>query len=231
MFPLWERREGLGEVLIKEEFVAELADELGVPVRSQEVFDSALALLSATSYTTRFAWDLEDSLPHIPFPSDAGLFRQAAETGARIRDLQTFAADPDEQFFRGRIRGRVAGPVLDVPTPRSAFTRQGDEGTLALTAAGNMRVSGVPVGVWEFAVSGYPLLYRWLRARRGHALNAAMHRSVLELIARIGHLLYLFDEADALLEESLEAPLAFGLQWRQASDAAGGEGEDAESAA
>lgn len=210
VFPLWERRVGRSKSLIDDEFVAELENGLGTPVGSQDVFDSALALLSATSYTTRFAWDLEDSFPHIPFPADADLFRRTAETGARIRALQTFAADPDECFSCGRIQGRVAVPVLDVPAPRSAFKRQGDEGTLALTAAGNMRVSGVPVRVWEFAVSGYPVLYRWLRARRGQALNAVMHRSVLELVARIGHLLYLFDEADALLEESLKAPLSFG---------------------
>ena len=231
VFPLWERREGLDEALIDEAFVAELADGLGIPVGPQEVFDSALALLSATSYTTRFAWDLEDSFPHVPFPAVTGVFRRTAETGARIRAFQTFAADPDERFFLGRIHGHVANPVLDVPTPRSAFTRQGDEGTLALTASGDMRVAGVPTRVWEFAVSGYPVLHRWLRARRGQPLNAAMHRSVLELVARIGQLLYLFDEADTLLEEALEAPLSFGPQWRRASGAAGSEGEDAEPAA
>ena len=230
VFPLWDRREGQG-ALVNAEFLAELEDGLGGAVGQQEVFDSALALLSASSYTTRFAWDLEDSFPHIPFPADISLFRRTVEVGTRIRLLQTFAADPDERFFRGRIQGRVAGPVLDVPPPRNAFTRQGDEGALVLTAAGDMRVVGVPARVWEFAVSGYPVLHRWLRARRGQALNARMHRTVLELVARIGQLLYLFDEADALLEESMEAALSFGPHWRQASGAAGSEGEDAEPAA
>jgi hypothetical protein len=170
---------------------------------------------------------LEDSFPHIPFPADLSLFRRTVEVGARIRLLQTFAADPDERFFRGRIKGRVAGPVLDVPPPKKAFTRQGDEGALVLTAAGDMRVAGVPVRVWEFAVSGYPVLHRWLRARRGQTLNARMHRTVLELVARLDQLLYLFDEADALLEESIEAPLSFGPHWSQASTAAGSEGDDA----
>ena len=231
VFPLWDRRERRGAALVNQRFLGELGDGLGIPVGPQEAFDSALALLSATSYSTRFAWDLEDLFPHIPFPADKGLFRQTVELGARIRSIQTFAADPDERFFRGRIQGRVAGPVLDVPTPRNAFTAQGDEGALALTAAADMRVVGVPRRVWKFAVSGYPVLHRWLRARRGQALNARMHRSVLELVARIGQLLYLFDAADALLEESMEAPLSFGQHWKQTSSATGGEGEDEESAA
>ena len=110
VFPLWDRRDGQGGALVNAEFLAELEDGLGGEVDQQAVFDSALALLSASSYTTRFAWDLEDSFPHIPFPADMSLFRRTVEVGARIRLLQTFAADPDERFFRGRILGRVAGP-------------------------------------------------------------------------------------------------------------------------
>ncbi len=231
VFPLWDRREGQGGALVNGEFLGELEDALGARVEPQQVFDTALALLSASSYTTRFAWDLEDTFPHIPFPADAGLFLRTAETGARIRALQTFAADPDDSFLQGRIEGLATGPVLDVPPPGRAFVRQGDEGTLALTAAGDMRVAGVPARVWDFAVSGYPVLHRWLRARRGQALNAATHRCVLELVARIDHLLYLFDEADACLEAALEAPLSFGPRWRRAPSAAGGEEEDAEPAA
>ena len=230
VFPLWDGREGRGGALLNGEFLDDLQDGLGAAVGPQEVFDAVLALLSASGYTTRFAWDLEDALPHIPFPAEAGLFRRTAEVGARIRTLQTFAADPAERFFRGRIEGRVAGPVLDVPTLRRAFTRQGDEGTLVLTAAGDMRVAGISVRVWDFAVSGYPVLYRWLRARRGQALNAAMHRSILGLVARIDQLLSLFDEADALLAAALQNPLAFRPNWREAGDAPGMEDEDAQTA-
>ena len=224
VFPLWDRRDGGAGTLLNEEFLQELEVGLSAAVGPQDVFDCALALLSASTYTTRFAWDLEDDFPHIPFPADARLFRRTAELGARIRALQTFAADPDEHFFQGRIQGRVAGPILDVPSPRRAFTRQGDDGTLALTAGGAMRVAGVPWRVWEFTISGYPVLYKWLSARRGQPLNATMHRSILGLVARLSHLIYLFDEADALLEEALQAPLSFGPHWRRVSGAAGSEG-------
>ena len=136
VFPLWDRREERDAALVNDEFLVELEERLGEPVGPQDVFNSVLALLSATSYTTRFAWDLEDSFPHIPFPTQPLVFRRTVETGARIRALQTFATDPDERFFRGRIQGRVASPVLDVPAPRRAFNLQGDVGTLALTTTG-----------------------------------------------------------------------------------------------
>lgn len=231
VFPLWDRRDGDTGTLLNEQFLEELEVGLGAAVGPQVVFDCALALLSASSYTTRFAWDLEDDFPHIPFPADVDLFRRTAELGTRIRALQILADDPDEHFFRGRIQGRAAGPILDVPSPRRAFTRQGDEGTLALTVGEAMRVVGVPGRVWEFTISGYPVLYNWLGARRGQPLDATMHRSILGLVARLSHLIHLFDHADNLLEEALEAPLSFGPHWRRGSRAAGSEGEDAETAA
>lgn len=229
VFPLWNRREGQGSTLVCEEFLAELKDRLGATIEPQQVFDAILALLSATSYTTRFAWDLEDTFPQIPFPADVELFRRTAETGARIRSLQTFVADPSEEFFRGRIKGRAVSPLLNVPPPRQAFTIQGDEGTLALTASGDLHVIGVPVRVWDFAISGFSVLYQWMNARRGQALNATMHRNILELVARINQLLYLFDEADVLMEAALEAPLAFRPHWKRVSGTVCSEGEDAES--
>lgn len=49
-----------------------LSTAYGTNVLPIEVFDAILALLSASSYTTRFAFDLEDDFPHVPFPADPG---------------------------------------------------------------------------------------------------------------------------------------------------------------
>ena len=137
------------------------------------------------------------------------MFRQAADVGSRIRALETFESDPDDCYLRARLEGRVAGPVLNVPSGQRAFAAHGDEGTLVLTAERTMHVNQVPVRAWEFAISGYPVLYRWLRARTGEPLNARMHRDILNLIGRIDQLLTLFDEADAVLESALNEPLTF----------------------
>ena len=209
VFPLWDRREGPDNSLIDEAFLEALEAQLGTTLAAQDVFDATLALLSASSYTTRFSWDLEDAFPHVPFPADTAVFRAAADVGARIRALETFAADPDERYLRARLEGRAAGPVLNVPSGQRAFAAQGEEGTLVLTAERTMRVNQVPVRVWEFAISGYPVFYRWLRARTGEPLNARMHREILNLIGRIDQLLTLFDEADAVLDSALNEPLAF----------------------
>ena len=210
MFPLWDRAgEGMGHRL-DPALIAGLSSIYGAEIAPQDVFDAILALLSASSYTTRFAYDLEDDFPHLPFPSVAGVFAAAAALGARIRAIQTFAEEPAERFRTARLVGRASAPHLDVPAPRNAFAGEGDRGSVALLADQSLRVGGVSERAWRFSVSEYQVLYRWLRARNGEELDAALQRELLDTIARIEEILHLFDEADAILEAALQMPLTRG---------------------
>jgi predicted helicase len=186
--------------------VGGLAASYGHPVEPQAVFDAILALLSAASYTTRFAFDLEDDFPRVPFPADPAAFLGAARIGARLRTLQGFAAAPAPAFCTARIVGQASAPALAVPAPRHAFTAEG----VLLLPDGSLRMAGVPERVWRFAVSGYPVLYRWLRARNGEALDSALLRAALDVAGRIREILSLQDEADAVLERALTRSLTRG---------------------
>jgi len=190
----------------------------GVPVVPLDAFDAMLALLSATSYTMRFGFDLEDDFPHVPFPADHGAFTEAARTGARIRALQGMDAVPAQGFRSARLSRRATGPALDVPAPRRAFAGADGIGTVALLPDRSLCLSTVPERVWDFAVSGYPVLHRWLRARNGEPLTGAsgarLLRSALDVAWRIEELLYCYDQADSVLVRALDAPLTradFGL--------------------
>ena len=74
-FPLYDRRKGPDAHNLNPAILTALAEAYGEPVSPEDLFDVILALLSATSYTVRFAEDLEDTFPHIPFPADPELFR------------------------------------------------------------------------------------------------------------------------------------------------------------
>ncbi len=198
-----------------------LAVAYGAPVTALDAFDAILALLSASSYTTRFAFDLEDDFPHVPFPADREAFAEAAQIGARIRALQGFAAAPSPTFHSARLIGQASGPALDVSTPQRAFTAGIPAGTVALLPDRSLCMAGVSERIWSFAVSGYPVLYRWLRARNGELLagrgGAALLRAALDVAWRIEELVYLFDQADGVLARALNAPLTradFGLPAR-----------------
>ena len=191
--------------------VAGLAAAYGAPVSALDAFDAMLALLSATSYTTRFGFDLEDDFPHVPFPTDLDAFTAAVRIGARIRALEGFSAAPSPAFRIARLMGLASGPAMDVPAPRRAFAGSDGAGTVALLRDRSLCLAGVSRRVWEFSVSGYPLLHRWLRARNGEGLTgaggSALLRSALDVVWRIEELLALFDQADGILAVALAASL------------------------
>jgi len=227
VFPLRDHaREGAGHYLAPE-LVAGLTAAYGRQVEPQDTFDAILALLSATAYTTRFAHDLEDDFPHVPFPADPSVFEAAARIGSRIRLLQGFAANPNQRYRQARIVGEPLAATLDPPPPRRAFTPSGSTGHVVLRADQSLRVANVSLRAWQFSVSGYEVLYRWIKARQGVAVDADLLRNILDVIARIEELVDLCDEADPVLDAAVGASLTraqLGLVREPTSEA---EDEDA----
>jgi hypothetical protein len=197
-FPLYDRRPGNNPVNLSPALLAGLAMTYGQAVTPEDVFDAMLALLSATSYTLRFAEDLEDVFPHIPFPSDHTVFQRAAEIGREIRAVETFARKPGDAFLDAalaRQESDASGVVADNIDLK--------DGSITLCADGSGRLSGIPEAIWQFAVSGYRLFPRWLAARAGQPVDRAFIKSVRDLAGRIAELIDLFDRADIVLADAL----------------------------
>jgi hypothetical protein len=57
--------------------------------------------------------------------------------------------------------------------------------------------------VWDFAVSGYRVLPRWIDGRKGLPANLALMRELRDVAARIAELIHWFDEADLALDATL----------------------------
>jgi len=201
-FPLRDNRAGHGPYNVSPRLLAGLAANYGAPVSAQDAFDAILALLSATSYTLRFAEDLEDVFPHVPFPSDHALFLEAAALGREIRAVETFARPPRVQFLNPTV-ARVESEATE-----TLHAGEWSEGEIFLCANRTGRVSGVSAAVWNFSVSGYRLLFRWLDARQGLPVDHALVTALRDLVGRIAELIDLFAHADQLLECALGATLS-----------------------
>jgi Type ISP C-terminal specificity domain len=207
-FPLRDKRPGHGPFNISPALLAGLAATYGAPVSAEDAFDAILAMLSATSYTLRFAEDLEDVFPHVPFPSDRALFLAAAELGREIRAVESFARPPSPNF--------LTRAVARVETEATETLHASDciDGELFLCANQTGRVSGISEAIWNFSVSGYRLLPRWLTARQGLAVDHALISAMRDVVGRIAELIDLFARADTLLIQILPATLtknALGL--------------------
>lgn len=211
IYPLRDPASEIGH-FIDPRVMAGLDEAYGAPVEPQAVYDAILALLSATSYTTRFAHDLEDDFPHVPLPAVRECFDRAAAIGVQIRELQGYRRAPAAAFRTARLDGDAAGAVLDIPTPANAWRPDGNgRGDVWLVPGGAFRLTDVSERAWRFAVSGYQLLYKWLKARSGEPTHGpqgvALLRDALDVVWRIEELLSLADAADAVLEEALALTL------------------------
>ncbi len=203
-FPLHDRRPAVNDTNIARPLIDGLGAAYGTAVHPDQIFHVILCLLSARTYSLRFAEDLEDVFPHIPLPADPAVFQRAAALGERIRATQTFdggalpAALADATFVR----------LLVAPTPGAGLTALPPDGArLTLCADGSGVVEGVPPRLWAFEVSGYPVLARWLEGRQGLPLDLALFDAFRDICARIDELIALAEQADAILEDALTATL------------------------
>ena len=203
-FPLHDRRPAFAGLNVSGALLAGLAGAYGVTVTTDEVFDAILCLLSAQSYTLRFAEDLEDVFPHVPFPADHAVFVRAAQLGARIRAVETF----DLAHPPGRLPDRRFVRLTTAPTPGAGLEPSDPEGDrLILCADGSGQVDGLPATLWSFEVSGYPVLERWLDGRARQPVDLTLFDAFRDVCARIAEHIDLAAQADIILDEALGATL------------------------
>lgn len=200
-FPLYDRRPRVGAANVSITLVEALSTTYGVTVSAEDAFDAILCLLSARSYTSRFAEDLEDVFPHVPFPAGYGPFSEAVRIGRSIRGIETFAREPGEAY-------RAPGFARVATQPRGAVAGVDlVDGGIMLCVDGTGRITGIPEAVWSFAVSGYRVLPRWIESRVGLPADLNLVRELRDICSRVAELIDLFAEADHVLEVTLGATL------------------------
>ncbi|MGV3511264.1 MAG: type ISP restriction/modification enzyme [Novosphingobium sp.] len=200
-FPLYDRRKGPSEHNLNPALLTALAEAYGLPVKATDVFDAILCLLSAQSYTKRFAEDLEDVFPHVPFPASHTTFAEAARIGAEIRAIEAFQR-PTAPAFRPKAFCKLA---LDLTGAEIIDEVSWENGTLSLWRDEDKAVAiatGLPAAVWQFSISGYRVLPRWIEGRKGLSVEACWPE-LRDVAARIHELIHWFGEADLALEATL----------------------------
>lgn len=207
-FPLYDRRPNINAPNVAPAIIESLSAAYGEEVTAEDVFDAILCILSAASYTLRFAEDLEDVFPHVPFPAQHAIFQNAVRLGREIRAVETFARQPNATYRRREF-------VRVTTEPRGALAPVNyEDGALTLCDNGGGRITGLPEAVWNFSVSAYRIVPRWLEARVGLPADLNLMQELRDICGRIAELIDLFTQADIVLEATLQGTLtreALGL--------------------
>lgn len=164
-----------------------IGTRLGIPPpRVEDVAAYVYALLSASAYQRRFAEALRTPGLRVPMTADASLWAEAVAAGRDLLWLHSYA-----ERFVDPAEGRPAevpgvegigwlASVDTLPETMADIAYDPGSGTLVI---GDGVVGGVRPAVWDYAVSGMPVLRKWLgyRTRRG-AGRAASSTSALDQI-------------------------------------------------
>ena len=167
--------------------VAKLEQTLGVEgITPEDVAAYVCALLGSHAYQRTFAEALATPGPRIPLTKSNDLWTETVREGRRLLWLHTYAERfRDEADGRGERVPEVAGlewiaPVDAMPERPADIRYDVDHGVLHV---GSGRIAGVRSDVWEFEVSGMPVVKKWLgyRTLRG-AGRAASSKNPLDAI-------------------------------------------------
>ncbi|MCK6519535.1 hypothetical protein L6R46_31280 [Myxococcota bacterium] len=167
--------------------LTKLGRQLSRPAPKPEALAAYVyAVLSSPRVQERFAEALKTPGPRVPMTADAALWDEAVALGTWLLWLHTYAERlQDKAKGRGRYVPFVPGldwqePVRTMPeTPKDLHY---DAETQVLSV-GDGRVGGVAPEVWEFTVSGMPVVKKWLayRTQKG-AGKATSSESALDHI-------------------------------------------------
>jgi hypothetical protein len=164
-----------------------LCERLGLSgIAAEDLAAYTYALLSATAYQERYAEELRTPGLRVPLTADNQLWADAVRIGRRLIWLHTYAErfrDPaagQGQHLPHVVEIGWEEPVTRIPRTPSDIIY--DEETNVLLVADG-RVTGVRPDVWAFAVSGMPVIAKWLGYRTAAPVGrAASSTSALDAI-------------------------------------------------
>ncbi|HEX5527666.1 MAG TPA: type ISP restriction/modification enzyme [Solirubrobacterales bacterium] len=142
------------------------------------------ALLSTPAYQARFEDELEGKVVRVPLSADPPLWEAAVALGSELIRLHAFG----ERFSGSATRSSRAQPSWDsavtaLPEDQTALAYDEDRRQLRI---GDGAVSHVPAEVWDYTVSGYPVVRRWLEHRTKRGRGRGRHTSELDDIRPAG---------------------------------------------
>lgn len=153
-----------------------LENKYGRSVVAEDIAAYVYALLAHPGYVELFKEELNIPGPRVPFTAKQELFTTAVDLGSRLLWLHTYAerfVDPhnDRPPTVPHIEGlHWNTPVTQIPLDPTDLHY---DSTNAVLHVGDGTVTGVRQEVFEYSVSGFPVVVRWLGSRTAKGVGRA----------------------------------------------------------
>lgn len=221
VIPLW-RDSDATEPNVAHGLLDLLGTAYGDDVPPEDFFSYCYAILASPHYVERFAKDLEVPGPRIPLTTNADLFRRCTEAGQTLICLHTYGQRCWVRSHRTRHtrpgRAKWAKPASVGDYPNSYHF----DPTTGVLTVGAGEVKPVTPEVFDFSVSGFPVVRSWLdyrmRSTRGRTSSpldemrpemwtATFDKELLELLWLLEATLEKYADLAKLLDDICAGPL------------------------
>ena len=146
-------------------FTPDGAGDLSASFGPEDAFHWCYAVLHSPEYRRRYADFLKADFPRVPLPANGALFAELAGLGARLAALHLLEAE-------GEAGTR---PIFDVGggnrVDRVRYTEPAADAGGRVWINGTQHFEGVAPETWAFTIGGYRPAEKWLKDRKGRALD------------------------------------------------------------
>ena len=124
-----------------------------------DLLDYIYAVLHSPSYRERYKEFLKVDFPRVPYPDDAKTFWKLVQFGGRLRKLHLMEeVKPKPNMANYPVSGNNKVEKLQYLAGKVSMNE-------------TQYFDNVPPGAWDFYVGGYQPARKWLKDRKGRALN------------------------------------------------------------
>ena len=174
---------------LQPEAVAKFEEAAGRKIVPEELFDYIYAVLHTPGYRKRYREFLKVDFPRIPLPRDGAHFETMAEKGKALRKLHLLI---DADGWTLQATYPVAG------SNEVEAVRWEDE---RVYINAQQHFGHVPREVWEFYIGGYQPAQKWLKDRKGKALDYEGIERYRRMVHALGETIRIMGELEGMWEE------------------------------
>ncbi|MGJ3261148.1 MAG: type ISP restriction/modification enzyme [Rhodospirillales bacterium] len=174
-------------------FQSEGAGDLKKTFGPEDVTAYVISILHSVEYRNRYAEFLDIDYPRIPLTSDRDLFHDLVGYGLEL--------------IRLHLMDKTAPPITSFPIDGNgevdrinfAAPKENHPGRVWINKT--QYFEGVPANVWDFHVGGYRVCQKWLKDRKGQALEYSEIEYFQKIVAALSETIRLMTEIDATIDE------------------------------
>ena len=146
-------------------FTPDGTGDLSATFGPEDVFHWCYAVLHSPEYRRRYADFLKADFPRVPLPANGALFAELAALGARLAALHLLEAEGEA----GDAPAFDVGGGNRVDRVRYTEPAAGAGGRVWINKT--QHFEGVSPETWAFTIGGYRPAEKWLKDRKGRALD------------------------------------------------------------